>query len=57
MHEILRLIPPVRAVSRGAADDISVPLAEPIKGRDGNMIYELDVAKGTSFFIRKLDRL
>jgi hypothetical protein len=42
-------------VAQGAAESFIAPLAEPIKGRYGNMIYELRVGKGTSFCIRELD--
>ncbi|RDX47337.1 cytochrome P450 [Lentinus brumalis] len=46
-RETLRLYPPVPLMIRRAAEDIVLPLQWPVRGRDGSLITEIPVPKGT----------
>ncbi|KAL4246377.1 cytochrome P450 family protein [Abortiporus biennis] len=50
-RETLRLYPPVPSISRGASEDMILPLSEPIVGVDGSLMHEIFVPKGTQLFI------
>lgn len=52
LHEALRLCSPVPGTVRGAAEDFVLPLSTPIKGRDGRIMDQLKVNKGTGIFLR-----
>lgn len=52
VRELLRLDPPLHQVVRTAAVDCVVPLGKPILGRDGTMMSEIRVHKGTDFVVR-----
>lgn len=51
LHEALRLCSPVPGTVRGAAEDFVLPLSTPIKGRDGRIMDQLKVNKGTGIFL------
>ena len=51
VHEILRLHPPFGVQVRQAQRDTVVPLGTAVKGRDGRMMSELHVNKGTTILI------
>lgn len=53
VRELLRLEPPLPQVVRSAVEDTVVPLSEPVTGRDGSVITELRVSKGTDFVVRE----
>ncbi|RDX52864.1 cytochrome P450 [Lentinus brumalis] len=46
-RETLRLYAPVMLIVRRAAKDIVLPLTWPVRGKDGSMMHELFVPKGT----------
>ncbi|KAI0706023.1 cytochrome P450, partial [Cerioporus squamosus] len=46
-RETLRLYPPVGFMSRRAAKDIVLPLTWPVRGKDGSMMSEIVVPRGT----------
>ncbi|TFK83127.1 cytochrome P450 [Polyporus arcularius HHB13444] len=46
-RETLRLYPPVGFMSRRAAKDIVLPLTWPVRGKDGSMMHEVIIPKGT----------
>ncbi|OBZ67961.1 Docosahexaenoic acid omega-hydroxylase CYP4F3 [Grifola frondosa] len=50
-RETLRLFPPASLTFREAKKDTMLPLSEPVHGRDGSMIHEIPISKGTSIFI------
>ncbi|KAH9930173.1 cytochrome P450 [Amylocystis lapponica] len=50
-RETLRLYPPVIFVRRDARKDAILPLSEPIRGRDGTLIHEIPVPKGTQIVV------
>lgn len=50
---MLRLDTPLPQVVRTAAVDCIVPLSKPVTGRDGKLITELKVSKGTDFVVRE----
>ncbi|OSX62827.1 hypothetical protein POSPLADRAFT_1180917 [Postia placenta MAD-698-R-SB12] len=50
-RETLRLYAPVTTVNRTAQEDIVLPLSEPIRGTDGNLIQEIPVPKGTEVIV------
>ncbi|KIP09651.1 hypothetical protein PHLGIDRAFT_86237 [Phlebiopsis gigantea 11061_1 CR5-6] len=50
-RETLRLYAPVTFLSRETRQDIVMPLAEPIVGKDGTLITEIPVPKDTSVII------
>lgn len=52
VHESLRFDNPVANTIREAITDQVIPLSEPIVGRDGKVISEVLVKKGTTVFIR-----
>lgn len=56
VHEALRLLSPVQGTMREANEDLVLPLGTPVKGRDGQMMDSIKIAKGTAVFIRKSDR-
>ncbi|CDO68425.1 hypothetical protein BN946_scf184707.g6 [Trametes cinnabarina] len=45
-RETLRLYPPVAAIARGVAKDMTLPLHTPVIGVDGTVIQELHVSAG-----------
>ncbi|CAK9785135.1 cytochrome P450 [Cutaneotrichosporon oleaginosum] len=51
VRELLRLDPPLPQVVRTAAVDCVVPLGTPVQGRDGSLISEIRVSKGTDFVV------
>lgn len=51
----MRFDPPLPQVVRTAAVDCVVPLSKPVVGRDGKLITELRVSKGTDIVIRELN--
>lgn len=51
VRELLRLDPPLHQVIRTAAVDCVVPLGTPVKGRDGKLMSEIHVSKGTEFAV------
>lgn len=52
VHESLRFDNPVANTIREAITDQVIPLSEPIVGRDGKVISEVLVKKGTTVFLR-----
>ncbi|KAI0806688.1 cytochrome P450 [Fomes fomentarius] len=46
-RETLRLYAPVIIIGRRAARDITLPLHTPVRGRDGSMMNEVPVTRGT----------
>ncbi|KAI0629819.1 cytochrome P450 [Trametes polyzona] len=50
-RETLRLYAPVQVSTRDAAQDTTLPLLHPIRGRDGSMISEVPVPKGTTVLV------
>ncbi|KAH9930181.1 cytochrome P450 [Amylocystis lapponica] len=50
-RETLRLYPPVTIIRRDARKDAILPLSEPIRGRDGTLIHEIPVPKGTQIVV------
>lgn len=53
IHEGLRLLPPAPSTIRETAADCVVPLSTPVLGRDGKLISEVHLKKGTTTFIRE----
>ncbi|BEJ09053.1 hypothetical protein CcaverHIS641_0511470 [Cutaneotrichosporon cavernicola] len=51
VREVLRLDPPLPQVVRTAAVDCVVPLGKPVLGRDGKLMSEIHVSKGTDFIV------
>nr|ODN90460.1 hypothetical protein L203_01569 [Cryptococcus depauperatus CBS 7841] len=51
VREVLRLYPPVPVTLREAADNTVVPLKIPVKGRDGKMMENVTISKGTITFV------
>ncbi|RPD52579.1 cytochrome P450 [Lentinus tigrinus ALCF2SS1-6] len=47
VKETLRLYPPVGFMSRRAAKDVVLPLTWPVRGKDGTMMSEILVPRGT----------
>lgn len=52
VHESLRFDNPVANTIREAVTDQVIPLSEPVMGRDGKMMSEVHVKKGTTIFLR-----
>ncbi|KAH9940534.1 cytochrome P450 [Epithele typhae] len=50
-RETLRLWAPVGFVGRTAVADTVLPLSEPLRGRDGTMVSEIAVPKGSPMFL------
>nr|BAL05087.1 cytochrome P450 [Phanerodontia chrysosporium] len=50
-RETLRLNPPIGLLAREARDDIVLPFSQPVHGRDGSLINEVPVPKGSTVFI------
>ncbi|KAF8665642.1 hypothetical protein AX16_000097 [Volvariella volvacea WC 439] len=48
VHEVLRLHPPVREISRTAAEDDVIPLSTPITTATGETLTSLPIPKGTT---------
>lgn len=48
VHEILRLMAPVPSTRRDSRVDATIPLANPVIGRDGKMIHEVTIPKNTA---------
>lgn len=53
VRELLRFDPPLPQVVRTAAVDCVLPLSKPVTGRDGSLITELHVSKGTDIVVRE----
>jgi hypothetical protein len=53
VHEALRLLSPVQGTIREAGEDVVIPLGTPVKGRDGQMLDSIKLAKGASIFLRE----
>ncbi|KAK4689389.1 hypothetical protein P7C73_g726, partial [Tremellales sp. Uapishka_1] len=51
VREVLRLLPPVPSTVRSAAEDAIIPLGTPVSGRDGTLIENVKVGKGTLIYI------
>ncbi|CED83052.1 astaxanthin synthase [Phaffia rhodozyma] len=51
VKESLRFTPPAPGTMRVAAKDDIISLSEPIKGRDGKLMTEIYVPKGTTMFV------
>ncbi|TXT09601.1 uncharacterized protein COLE_03535 [Cutaneotrichosporon oleaginosum] len=51
VHESLRFDNPVASTIREAVSDQVIPLSEPVMGRDGKMMSEIHVKKGTTIFL------
>jgi cytochrome P450 len=51
VHESLRFDNPVANTIREAVTDQVIPLSEPVMGRDGKMMSEVHVKKGTTIFL------
>ncbi len=52
VREILRTCPPAPNTIRKCAQDVVVPLGNPVTGRDGQTIDSILIPKGTILFIR-----
>ncbi|OBZ67710.1 hypothetical protein A0H81_12280 [Grifola frondosa] len=50
-RETLRLFPPASLTFREAKKDTVLPLSEPVHGRDGSLICEIPISKGTSILV------
>ncbi|KAG8689224.1 cytochrome P450-dit2 [Ceratobasidium sp. 423] len=50
-REVLRLYPPAPFMERVALRDWVVPLKYPVKGRDGTIMSEINVRKGTKVYV------
>ncbi|KAH7319570.1 cytochrome P450 [Rhizoctonia solani] len=50
-RETLRLFPPAPVLERDARKDWVVPLRYPLRGKDGSMITEINVRKGTRVYV------
>ncbi|KAJ9104770.1 hypothetical protein QFC19_003911 [Naganishia cerealis] len=55
VHEILRLMAPVPSTRRDSRVEATIPLANPVKGRDGKMIHEITIPKNTAILISILN--
>ena len=53
IREVLRLNPPVPSTIRCAAQDTIIPLGQPARGRNGQLIESVNLRKGTTLFIRE----
>lgn len=53
VRELLRFDTPLPQVVRTADVDCVIPLGKPVVGRDGSLISEIKVPKGTDFVVRK----
>ncbi|OCF32427.1 hypothetical protein I316_05853 [Kwoniella heveanensis BCC8398] len=51
IREVLRLCAPAPSTMRECAQDVVVPLGTPVKGRDGKMIENVRLTKGTAMLI------
>ncbi|KAI0927616.1 hypothetical protein AcV5_008103 [Taiwanofungus camphoratus] len=50
-RETLRLYPPITLLSREPKKDMVLPLSEPVRGLDGQLMHEIFVPKGTQVWI------
>lgn len=50
-NEVMRLNPPVHSTNREAAEDDVIPLAYPIKAKDGQEIRQISVRKGQTVIV------
>nr|AEB40223.1 cytochrome P450 monooxygenase [Antrodia cinnamomea] len=50
-RETLRVYPPGTTLTREPRKDVVMPLSEPIRGRDGKMISEVPIPKGTEIIV------
>ncbi|KAJ9125098.1 hypothetical protein QFC22_000051 [Naganishia vaughanmartiniae] len=55
VHEILRLMAPVPSTRRDSRVEATIPLANPVKGRDGKMIHEITIPKNTAILMSILN--
>lgn len=55
VHEILRLMAPVPSTRRDSRVDATIPLANPVIGRDGKMIHEVTIPKNTAVLMSILN--
>lgn len=53
VHEILRLNAPVPSTRRDATHAATIPLTNPVKGRDGKMIHEITIPKNSAILVCK----
>lgn len=53
VRESLRVNPPTNGQWEAACEDTMLPLAKPVRGRDGKMMDSIAVTKGTVVVIRK----
>lgn len=53
MHEILRLNAPVPSTRRDSTHEATIPLTNPVKGRDGKMIHEITIPKNSAILVCK----
>lgn len=51
LRETLRLYPPATLLSREATRDTVLPLSQPIRGVDGQLMYEIPIPQGTELFV------
>jgi hypothetical protein len=57
LREVLRLNCPVPSTIRLAKEDAMLPLGQPVRGKNGQMIESVKLRKGTTLFIRESGRL
>ncbi|QRV78706.1 cytochrome P450 family protein [Ceratobasidium sp. AG-Ba] len=50
-REILRLYPPAISLERRSSKDCVVPLRYPAKTKDGHLLHEIKIAKGTHIYL------
>jgi hypothetical protein len=48
VHEILRINAPVPSTRRDSTHDATIPLSNPVKGRDGKIIHEITIPKNSA---------
>jgi len=51
VRETLRVYPPVSMLTREARKDMVLPLSEPVRGRDGKLMYEVPIPQDTELLI------
>lgn len=56
IREVLRLNCPVPSTVRAAKEDVMVPLGKPVRGKNGQMVENVKLRKGTTLFIRRSHR-
>src|ERR1700750_574047 len=50
-REVLRLYPPATMIERQPMKNWVVPLRYPVKGKDGKMLREIEIKKGTQIYV------